>query len=135
MNNKSFLGTGWAFPPAFIKNQGAEMVSEEEDIEQSLKILFSTNLGERIFRFDYGCNIRQWIFDDINLSTKTLMSETIEQAILDFEPRINVEKIEIETKDFADGILWINIEYSIPKINSRKNMVFPFYFKEGTNLK
>ncbi len=131
MKNNSYLGKGWAFPPAFIKGQGVEMVSNEEDIEQSLRILFSTTQGERIFRFDYGCNVRQWVFEEINLSTKTMIIETIEQAIQSFEPRINVEKIEVETKDITEGILWIHLDYIIPHVNSRRNMVFPFYFKEG----
>lgn len=110
------------------------MANNEEDIEQSLRILFTTIPGERTFRYDYGCNIHQWIFGEITLSEKTLIADTIEQAILQYEPRIQVESIEIETKDVAEGILYIHLEYTIPKVNSRRNMVFPFYFKEGTNL-
>lgn len=110
------------------------MVSEEEDIQQSLSILFTTIPGERVFRYNYGCNIHQWVFGEITLSDKTLMTEMIEQAIWNFEPRIQTEKIEIDTKDISEGILWIILDYLIPKVNSRRNMVFPFYFKEGTNL-
>jgi len=134
MEKRSYLGTGWSFPPGFIKNQGVEMVNEEEDIRQSLHILFSTIPGERMFRFDYGCNIHRWVFGEINLSARTMIIETIEQAIEHFEPRIQVERTEIDTKDIAEGILWIHLEYTIPQVNSRSNMVYPFYFKEGTNL-
>lgn len=110
------------------------MVSEEEDIRQSLHILFSTIPGERMFRFDYGCDIHQWVFGEINLSTCTLIEETIREAIDRYESRIRVEKIEVDTKDSAEGVLWVHLEYSIPQVNSRSNMVYPFYFKEGTNL-
>lgn len=134
MSEKSYLGTGWAFPPAFIKDKGVDMVSEEEDIRQSLMILLSTTPGERIFNFDYGCHIRKWVFDEINLSTKTLICDAIRQAIRLFEPRIQVENIQIETRDAGEGILWITINYLIPKVNSRRNMVYPFYYKEATNL-
>jgi len=134
MSNRSYLGTGWSFPPAFIKDKGIEMVTEEEDIEQSLRILFTTIPGERIFRYDYGCNINQWIFGEITLSEKTLITDTIEQAILLYEPRIQVERIDIDIKDAPEGLLRINLEYEILKVNSRRNIVFPFYFKEGTNL-
>lgn len=134
MEDRSYLGTGWSFPPAFIKGKGVEMVSEEEDIRQSLSILLSTLPGERTFRYDYGCNIRQWIFEEITLSEKTLIADTIEQAVLHFEPRVKMEKISIETDEMADGILHIHLEYLIPKVNSRRNMVFPFYFKEGTDI-
>ncbi|MDR3061992.1 MAG: GPW/gp25 family protein [Dysgonamonadaceae bacterium] len=134
MEKQSYLGTGWAFPPRFIKGKGVEMVDSEEDIRQSLQILLSTVPGERMFRFDYGCNIRQWVFEELNLSTETLIIDCIEQAILHFEPRIEVEKVLLETKDKQEGILWINIDYRIRRTNNRSNMVYPFYFKEGTNL-
>lgn len=130
----NYLGKGWSFPPAFMKGQGVEMAESEEDIQQSLRILFSTTPGERIFRFDYGCNIRQWVFDEMNLSTKTLIIDAIKQAILYYEPRIEVEKINVEIKDAFEGILWINLDYTVRQTNSRSNIVFPFYFKEGTNL-
>jgi phage baseplate assembly protein W len=130
----NFLGTGWAFPPSFIKGHAAQMVSGDEDIEQSLEILFSTTPGERIFNFEYGCNIRQWVFEDMDLSIKTLIADEIRRAILHFEPRIDVEKVEVETKDPLEGILWINLEYRVRQTNSRSNKVFPFYFKEGTNI-
>ncbi|MDR0683111.1 MAG: GPW/gp25 family protein [Dysgonamonadaceae bacterium] len=129
-----FLGTGWAFPPAFVKGYGVQMASGEEDIRQSLEILFSTSPGERIFNFEYGANIRRWIFEKMDLSVKTLIIEEIKHAILYFEPRIVMEKIDVEIKDPLEGILWISLEYSIRQTNSRYNMVYPFYFKEGTNI-
>jgi phage baseplate assembly protein W len=130
----NFLGIGWAFPTAFVKGHGVQMASGEEDIEQSLEILFSTTPGERIYNFEYGCNIRQWVFEDRNLSTKTLIIEEIRRAILHFEPRIDVKKVDVEIKDPLEGILWINLEYSVRQTNSRSNKVFPFYFREGTNV-
>lgn len=130
----SYLGTGWHFPPVFRKQTGVELVSAEEDIRQSLHILFSTSPGERVFRFDYGCNIRQWIFEGMDLSVKTLMIDTIKQAILYFEPRISVENVDVEIKDETEGVLWIHVDYMIHQTNNRSNIVYPFYFKEGTNL-
>ena len=39
IEKKSFLGTGWSFPPEFTKNPcRVAMVSDDEDIKQSLKI-------------------------------------------------------------------------------------------------
>ena len=130
----NFLGTGWAFPPAFIKNTGVETVSYEKDIRQSLTILFSTLPGERIADMKYGSNIHQWVFEKMDLSTRTLITESIKKAVLYFEPRITLEKVDVEIKDPLEGILWINLEYTVRLTNTRSNMVYPFYFKEGTNL-
>ena len=134
METVNFLGTGWAFPPAFVKGYAVQMIGGEDDIEQSLEILFTTMPGERIFNFEYGCNIRQWVFEEMDLSVKTLIADEIRRAILYFEPRIDVEKVEVEIKDPLEGILWINLEYHVRQTNSRSNKVFPFYFREGTNL-
>lgn len=133
-SNELYMGTGWAFPPRFIKNCGVAMVSLEEDIKESLQILFETTPGERIFKTDYGCSIKQWTFEEINLSTKNLIIDSIRQAILSFESRISVENIDIGTTSISEGILWISIDYKVKKTNSRSNKVYPFYFKEGTNL-
>jgi phage baseplate assembly protein W len=129
-----FLGIGWAFPPAFVDGHGAQMAIGEEDIRQSLEILLSTAPGERIFNFEYGADIRRWVFEKMDLSTKTLITEEIKHAVLHFEPRIDVENVDVEIKDPQSGILWINLEYRIRQTNSRSNMVYPFYYTEGTNL-
>jgi phage baseplate assembly protein W len=128
------LGRGWAFPPAFIKGYGVEMTEGEEDIKQSLSILFSTVPGERMFCCNYGCDIHRWVFEKIDISVETLIIDAIKQAILYCEPRITVESITIDSKNQQEGILWINIHYTVRFTNSRSNMVYPFYFREGTNL-
>lgn len=136
MEDRPYLGTGWAFPPHFIKShhKGAVLVSAEEDIRESLWILLSTLPGERIFRFDYGCDIRQWVFSKMNISEKTLITDVIEQAILIGEPRVILESVNVEIKDVYEGILEIQLYYIVKETNSRSNMVYPFYFNEGTQL-
>ncbi|MEG1556739.1 MAG: GPW/gp25 family protein [Bacteroidales bacterium] len=134
MKKKAYLGSGWAFPPCFVKNEGIKIVSEDELIKESLTILLSTTMGERLFRFDYGCNLTQFIFSPMTLSNETLIKDTIENAIILHEPRIELERIELEIKDERAGILWVGLYYRIRATNNRNNMVYPFYFKEGTNL-
>jgi len=130
MKDKAFLGIGWEFPPSF-DNLGIKLSEREEDIKESLRILLTTTKGERVFRPEYGCNIRQWVFSKMNRSEKTLIIDTIKQAITKGEPRVTVTNIDIEIREEQDGILWIQIEYLINATNSPDNMVFPFYFREG----
>lgn len=134
IEDKPYLGTGWGFPVSFLKKEGVVIVSAEDDIFQSLRILLSTIPGERIFRPDYGCNSNKWVFSKMNLSEKTRIINAIETAILEGEPRIKLESVDVEIKDEKEGILWINIEYIVSQTNSRSNMVYPFYLNEGTNL-
>lgn len=126
MDNTDFLGIGWEFPPAFDQ-RGIRMVDAFADIRQSLEILFSTTKGERIFRSEYGCNIRNWTFSTINLSEKTLIKDAIKEAIRYGEPRITLENIDIEVKNILEGELWIHLTYLINAINRSDNLVFPIY--------
>jgi uncharacterized protein len=131
----SFLGTGWAFPPSFDPVSGTvEMVSGEKDINESLNILLSTSIGERVMQPKYGCNMQDYLFESLNSSLIGFIKDRVENAILIFEPRIVVEKIEVTDQgsfDLIEGKFIINIEYSIPGTNSRFNYVYDYYKNEA----
>lgn len=129
--DKPFLGTGWSFPPNFEEGlEGVEMVSGEQDINQSLTILFSTAIGERLMQSRYGSNLQQFVFQPLNEAQRTLIQYMIETAIRFYEPRIDAERINI-TYQNPEGKLNIEIEYKIRETNSRYNFVFDYYLKEG----
>lgn len=131
----SFLGTGWTFPPEFDKGTKAvKMLSDEDDIKSSLEVLLSTRLGERVMVPDYGCNLDELMFKPLNLTLKTYVIDLIKTAILYYEPRIDVNKIAIDPTNELEGELLIDIEYTIRSTNSRKNVVFPFYKAEGSEI-
>lgn len=133
--NKSFLGTGWSFPPRFSHAaDGLEMSSDERDIAESIFILLSTQPGERVMNPSYGCDLHSQVFAGINNSTKTKIEDLISTAILYHEPRVDVVGIDIEVVDLLTGHLNVNITYEIKGTNSRKNMVYPFYLSEGTDI-
>ncbi len=135
MNKKSFLGTGWSFPPQFNKNTGSvSMVSDEEDIKQSLNIYFNTMIGERIMRPKYGCVIHDKQFEKI--SDNILQSLTFEMttSIGKIEPRITVIDLKIIKLDVNSGYIEIKLVYSIISTNIRDNIVFPYYINEGTHI-
>ena len=131
----SFLGTGWAFPPSFnAETQTVDLVSNEEDIKQSLNILLSTSLGERVMQPRYGCNLNDYLFNPLNSAVVGYIKDLVEHAILFYEPRILAEKIEVTPQDSFDiieGRFTISIDYSIPETNSRFNYVYDYYKNEA----
>jgi len=130
-----FLGKGWSFPPTFSKQQKSVVMTEKiEDIENSLRILLTTTVGERIMHPRYGCNMEDYLFESLDTGTKTRIIDRIKTAILFFEPRIDAKKIELNTMNELEGEIIVEIEYTIPATNSRYNFVFPFYRNEGTEL-
>ena len=133
---KSFLGKGWSFPPTFYKKLGdVKMVTMEEDIRQSIEIYFSTKLGERIMRNDYGCFLHSQVFELANESLIQGLSKELERSINEFEPRILITEITASKAESTEGLIEINIAYEIRATNNRSNIVFPFYLNEGTSIK
>lgn len=136
MNDETFLGTGWGFPPTFsFSDKSVVTVHNEEDVKQSLHILLATELGERVMRSDYGCNLTPLLFETITVTLLTKIKEIIKKAILKYEPRIDLENVYFGSDESQEGIIIIEIEYLIRTTNSRQNYVFPFYLEEGTYIK
>jgi len=130
-----FLGEGWSFPPHFDNKTGTLVTTADViDINKSLHILLSTRLGERIMFPDYGCKLEELLFQPLDTTLKTYIKDLVETAILYHEPRIDVQKIDISNGNDLEGEVLIEIEYLVRATNSRVNMVFPFYKKEGTEL-
>jgi len=131
--SKDFMGTGWKFPIEFNK-ETVEMLSYEDDIKNSLDVLFATNVGERIMHPNYGTALSSFLFMTVNKSTITYMKAVISDEILFNEPRIILDDVEINPSALESGRLDIVISYTIRITNNRYNYVYPFYIKEATNL-
>lgn len=129
-----FLGIGWGFPPTFNRGTcGVEMLTGKEDIESSLEILLSTAIGERIMQPRYGCNLDRLLFEPLNTTLQAYMRDLIETAIIFFEPRITLNSIVLEAISL-EGLVNIDIEYTIAATNARHNFVYPFYINEGIEI-
>jgi phage baseplate assembly protein W len=132
---KSFLGRGWSFPPEFNKVSGTvEMVEDEEDIRQSIIIFLSTAVQERTMRPNFGNQLKEHLFATVNADTINNIIEELKVGLRRYEPRIQVEKIEVDTDRLLDGEIRFSITYEIEATNVRDNIVYPYYFVEGTNI-
>ncbi|HUB90422.1 MAG TPA: GPW/gp25 family protein [Dyella sp.] len=129
-----FLGRGWSFPPRFDpRTKEALMVADAEDIAESLRILLSTHPGERVMLPHYGCALRRMVFEEASEQTVTEIKEMIRKAILFYEPRISLNRIDAQRVDAMQGRLEILIDYTIRTTNTRHNLVYPFYLHQATN--
>ena len=130
----SFLGTGWGFPPTFDKTTSKLVTSsDEEDIHQSLEILLSTRLGERVMLPEYGCALDEMLFEPLTTTLKTYMRDLIKTAILRFEPRVELLSVDLDDSGELEGRVLIKVEFRIRATNTRSNLVFPYFKNEATN--
>lgn len=110
------------------------MVSDQVDIEESIRIILGTIPGERVMQPTFGCNLRRLVFETVDARLVTELNHLVYNALLDFEPRVNFLGADVLELREEVGLLRIRIDYSIVVTNTRHNMVYPFYFTEGTNL-
>lgn len=132
-NESSFLGTGWKFPPTFSRGTfSVEMSDGTADIRESLDVLFSTWLGERVMVPQFGTDLWRRVFEVLTLTVQTEIAGNVRQAILMWEPRIDVLDVIAEADPRVSGLVVVTVDYVVRATNARSNYVYPFYLEEGT---
>ena len=107
------------------------MVSGSDDIRQSLELLLATHPAERPFQEVFGCDLSQFLFEEIDQRLLNTLSTQLEDVILRHESRITLNGVNVDSSDAADGVLSIRIDYTLRGTNSRYNLVYPFYINEA----
>jgi phage baseplate assembly protein W len=129
----AFLGTGWTFPPIFDRvGATVVMASGETDIRESLWVLLSTNIGERIMLATYGCDLWSQVFASLTTTKANEIANMVTNAIIEWEPRVAVETVSVSESLDGTGWLEISINYWVRQTNTRSNLVYPFYRRELT---
>lgn len=106
------------------------MASGEEDIRQSVRIILSTEPGERALQPEFGCPLRRFVFQRVDQATRTRIKDAVSHALLQWEPRIQVDGVRIEETE-EEGAVRIAVDYTVRTTNSRFNLVFPYHTAEG----
>lgn len=126
--NKEIIGIGWAFPPQFIAESNETMMTDGlDDINQSLYILFTTEIGERVMQPNYGSALKTMLFESINEHFKSYMRLVLSRSILLYEARIKPTKMDFVADEILEGRYLMILEYIVVATNQKNNFVFPFY--------
>ncbi|MEF8783983.1 MAG: GPW/gp25 family protein [Haloarculaceae archaeon] len=128
---EDFLGTGWAFPVKTDYRGDIELSSADENIQQAVKIIIGTAKGERAMRPEFGCEIHDYVFASADPATLSIIEDSVEEALVQWEPRIDVESVDAQQDETNPNRVLVDIDYWIRKTNSDANMVYPFYLKES----
>ena len=131
MNTREFLGIGWKFPLQVTPSGKIAQAKYEQRIEESIYLILSSAKGERVMLPDFGCGIHDLVFAPNNPMTLTIVVQTVRQALVAHEPRIDVLDVSAETAPEESNLLLIRINYRIRANNALGNLVYPFYITEG----
>jgi phage baseplate assembly protein W len=129
---KAFLGIGWSFPVRPDATAADALQAEyDEDIRQSIRIILETIPGERVMRPDFGSGLMAMVFEPVNFTTIALVKQRVEQALVLWEPRIDVREVTVSPGGAPRNRLNIDIGYRVRSTNTFYNLVYPFYLQEG----
>jgi uncharacterized protein len=126
-----FLGVGWSFPVAIDARGRVALARGERDVEQAIRIILMTPVGQRIMRPEFGCRIHELMFEPNDGSTAGLAAYHVERALGMWEPRIRVIQVLVTTDEEDPARMLIDVHYEIKATNDRRSLVFPFYTIPG----
>ena len=132
--SQDFLGTGWKFPLRVNARGGLSLSSGEEDIQESIWVILATAPRERQMRPRFGCGIHDYVFAPNSATTRGDIAHQVRAALTEFEPRIDLLDVRVETSPEEQNKLLIHVEYRIRSTNAFHNLVYPFYIQEGTEF-
>jgi phage baseplate assembly protein W len=130
---KVHLGRGWRFPVTPDAAGKLGYAEDEEKIQQAVLVVLGTTRGERVMRPEFGSRLRELVFAPITSTTKALVASAVTDALVKWEPRVDVIGVHVEEQAGDPGTLTVNVEYRVRATNSVFNLVYPFYLREGAN--
>ncbi|MFI9025656.1 GPW/gp25 family protein [Streptomyces sp. NPDC053560] len=121
-----FVGSGWSFPLRISPTGGIALVSGEREVEEAMRLVLATAPGERPMRPEFGCAIHDMVFAPVNEATAGRIQHEVYASLDRWEPRIEVDDVTVTAGD-DQGVLFIDVRYSIRGTNNPRSLVFPFY--------
>lgn len=131
-DNKAFMGRGFSFPFRVDPSTNRiAMSSAEQDVEEAIRLILRTNLGERVMLLEFGTAAGEFLFSDSRAERIAALEESVREALEQWEPRIMDVDVSASREGGSSGVLEINISYTLRVTNNQFNMVYPFYMMEG----
>jgi phage baseplate assembly protein W len=124
---QDFVGAGWAFPVGVDARGAIALARGTDELEQAMRLILMTYPGERPMRPAFGSRLRDFIFTGATRENAALIEDEVRAALLRWEPRVDVDSVDVTPVSGEAGLLYIDISYAVKATNDRRNLVFPFY--------
>lgn len=127
IRDREFIGRGLSFPLQITPRGGIGLTRGTQEIEQSIRVILGTMPGERVRRPEFGCRAYELLFEPRNAATKSQLAYYVQEALRQWEPRINLVGVEVTEDSQTDGALLVEIKYAIKDTHDERSIVYPFY--------
>lgn len=98
------------------------IITNNDVISQSIKTILSTSKGERIMLPEFGSNLKEYIFEPLDISTGELIILEVEEALERWEDRISIIDVRVEEEP-DDNIIKITVDYSVNETGEVSNFI------------
>lgn len=122
---QKYLGTGLSFPLQTNVQGGLRLSSEAQKVKESIWLILRTDLGERVYRPDFGCRLSELTFAPLNRDTLLKIRLYVLEALQIWESRIEVD--EVRANPDSAGRVDIIIDYHLKSSPDPYSFVYPFY--------
>ncbi|MEH2371977.1 GPW/gp25 family protein [Nostoc sp.] len=121
-----YLGTGLSFPLQSNVQGGLKLSAEAQKVKEAIWLILRTDLGERVYRPDFGCRLSELAFAPLNNDTLLRIRIYVLEALKKWEPRIDVDEVRADPDTIA-GRVNIVIDYRLKSHPDLYSFVYPFY--------
>lgn len=87
-------------------------LTEEEEIAQSIRMILTTQKGERPMRPEFGTHLSSYLFAGRDSTTNTRIRQEVLSALETWEPRIEGVEVTVEQPP-EEGTLLLHVSYRI----------------------
>jgi uncharacterized protein len=133
LNMTDFIGKGWRFPIKVNARGGLSWSEGLDRIQDAIWLIIKTGLGERVMRPQFGAGVDDYVFQPNSPAIREELAAAIKGALLQWEPRIDLEAVRVDPVPGEPSQVLASIEYTIRATNEMFNVVYPLYLEEGVS--
>jgi hypothetical protein len=89
-----------------------------DSVRQQLQTILSTRLGEQLMRPTFGAGLTDFLGEQDTIATRKRVYDRVSDAIGLWEPRVTVDRIDVDAVPNRPGWLHIQIAYRLRRTGS-----------------
>lgn len=101
------------------ENGQFKYAADDDSVREVIRNILLTRPGERLRRKHFGAGITDFIHQNNNVSTRTMMANVVQKAITQWETRVIVESVEVLPDQQSLSTVHIVVRYLMR--HTRKN--------------
>jgi uncharacterized protein len=113
------LGQSISFPPRIGEDGRVAWSSGGDNIRESIRVILTTDSGERLMRPAFGAGLRGFLFEPNIPSTHRLIQDRVSFALRRWEPRISLVRVTVDADPEERQQANVSIEYRLVATEER----------------